>query len=283
MLEYITELGSEIIKIENLIKIGKILSFIIIGFLIIKIAVLILSRILRKRVSPQILMLITKGTTYTGVIIILFAVLQELGINLGILLGTAGVAGIALGFASQTSLSNLVSGLFLVAEKPFEMGDVINIGDKTGIVTSIDLLSIKVSTFDNKYMRIPNELIIKSELTNITRFPIRRLNIKLSVAYKEDLEKVKEILEKTARDNLFCLDNPEPVFIINSFGDSGIDILFGVWFAKTDYIAVNNTMLIEIKKRFDQEGIEIPFPHISIYSGTKTDPMPVSIKEGGMK
>ena len=118
------------------------------------------------------------------------AVLGELGVKLTALLGAAGIVGIAVGFASQTSVSNIISGLFLISEKPFAIGDVLKVGGTTGIIQSIDLLSIKIRTFDNLFVRIPNEKILSSEVTNITRFPIRRMDIVFQVDYGQDLARV---------------------------------------------------------------------------------------------
>jgi small-conductance mechanosensitive channel len=230
-----------------------------------------------KKLSLQSKMLIYKGITYTGLIIILFIILKELGVKLSALLGAAGVVGIILGIASQTSIGNIISGIFLVSEKTFELGDIIKIEDKIGVVYSIDLLSIKIRTFDNLLLRIPNQKVIGSDLTNITKFPIRRLDFKVSVAYKEDLERVHSLLLEIAKENPLCLDEPEPFILFKDFGNSGINILFGVWFEKQNYISVKNSVFKSIKKRFDDEGIEIPFPHLSLYMGEKSKPMAVKI------
>ena len=148
-----------------------------------------------------------------------------------------------------------------------------------GVVYSIDLLSIKIKTFDNLLIRIPNQTVISTEVTNITRFPIRRLDIEISVAYKEDLRKVKTILEKIAKNNPLSLEEPEPLIVFKNFGDSGINILLGIWFEKTNYLKVKNSIFLEIKKTFDEEGIEIPFPHVSLYTGEETKPFPLVVNE----
>jgi small-conductance mechanosensitive channel len=133
-------------------------------------------------------------------VIIIFTIINILELKdvFHTMLGAAGVLGIVLGIASQTSVGNIVSGLFLISEKPFEIGDLIRVGTTTGVVYSIDLLSIKLKTFDNLVIRIPNQSIITNEVTNITKFPIRRMNISVSVAYKEDLTKVEEVLKSIA-------------------------------------------------------------------------------------
>ena len=249
----------------------------IIGISITYLLAFIFRRYIGKRLTQQSKMLIYKGITYTGFIIILFIILRELGVKLSALLGAAGVVGIILGIASQTSIGNIISGLFLVSEKTFELGDIIKIEDKIGVVYSIDLLSIKIRTFDNQLLRIPNQKVISSDLTNITKFPIRRLDFDISLAYKEDLEQVQTLLSEIARENPLCLDEPEPLVLFREFGNSGITILFGVWFEKQNYITVKNTVFKTIKKRFDEEGIEIPFPHLSLYTGEKSKPLTVRV------
>jgi small-conductance mechanosensitive channel len=278
MLELFNVDPSQLLTQELLMKIVRVGVVLAAGFILLKILNFSLGRVTRKRFSAQTAMLIKKAVFYTGAFIILVTVLRLLGLKLTALLGAAGIAGIALGFASQTSVSNIISGLFLISEKPFQVGDVITVGSTTGIIESIDLLSLKLRTFDNLYIRIPNEQLIKTEVTNITRFPIRRFNIELSVAYKEDLERVREVLLEVAGRNPYCLDNPEPFFMIRGFGDSGIEILLGAWFARADSVALRNSILREIKQRFDEEGIEIPFPHVSLYAGSATGPMPVALE-----
>lgn len=151
-------------------------------------------RAAKKRFTAQTSMLIRKAIFYFGSILIIMTVLYQMEFKLTAILGAAGIAGIAIGFASQTSISNIISGLFLISEKPFAVGDLIQIRDTKGIVLSIDLLSAKLRTFDNQYIRIPNETLIKNQVTNVTLFPVRRLDIKLGIAYKEDLSKVREVL-----------------------------------------------------------------------------------------
>ncbi len=237
----------------------------------------LIRRALRKKATDQAVMLLSKGVVYVGSLLIVLMVLHAAGVRLGALLGAAGIAGVAIGFASQTSLSNLISGLFLVWERPFQVGDVLECGCDQGVVHSIDLLSIQLRTYNNKLIRIPNEILIKSAFTNITRFPIRRMDIKIGVAYKEDVERVMEILREVADRNPYCLDEPEPVIIFQGFGDSALEILFAPWFAKQDYVAMRNSLLVEVKRRFDAEGIEIPFPHRTLYAGAVTDPFPIRL------
>lgn len=246
---------------ELLARVLRIAITAVAGLFLVRLVGVALRRVFLKKSTPQRLMIARKVVNYTGFVLVTMVVLNELGVKLSALLGAAGIVGIAVGFASQTSMSNIVSGLFLIWEKPFAVGDVIRIGATTGIIHSIDLLSVKIRTFDNLFIRIPNEKILSSEVTNITRFPIRRLDIKLQVAYKEDLARVQEVLRDVARLNHYSLDEPEPLVLVNGFADSGIEILFAVWFAKADFLSLKNSIMREIVERFRAEKIEIPFPH----------------------
>ena len=252
-----------------------------IGLIVIYLVAFIVKKLLPQKWSKQRKMIVNRFVQYSGYVILFFIFIKKLNLtdSLTAIFGAAGVIGIIIGFASQTSIGNIISGFFLVSEKSFELGDIIRIGDKTGVVHSIDLLSIKIKTFDNLYIRVPNQTVISSEVTNITRFPIRRLDFDVSVAYKEDLAKVMSLLEKIARQNPLSLDEPEPLIVFKSFGSSGIDILLGIWFEKTNYLKVKNSVFQDIKRTFDEEGIEIPFPHVSLYAGEATKPFPVITTE----
>lgn len=267
-------------RIQNLVAAAVV---VVLGLLAMRLLTAFARRLSKRTVTPQYAMLIRKGIKYTTAVVVLFIVLHLLGVKIGALLGAAGIVGIAIGFASQTSMSNLISGLFLISEKPFEIGDVIKVGTTSGVILSIDLLSVKIKTFDNQYIRIPNERLLNSELTNITRFPIRRLDIHLGVAYKTDIGHLREVLIDIAAKNPYCLDEPEPLVVFTEFGDSALKFLFGVWFYRSDYLNLRNSIMQELKERLEREGIEIPFPHLSLYAGSATAPLPVALRADGKR
>ncbi len=210
-------------------------------------------------------------------LIIVVSVLKELGFSLAPLLGAAGILGIAIGFASQTSVSNIISGFFLLGEEPFKVGDTIQVGDMEGVVLTIDMLSVKVRTFDNRMVRIPNETLVKSQFTNVSYFPIRRVDMPVGVAYNEDIGQVRQILLDVAKSNPNVLMEPEPLVIFQGFGGSSVDFKLAVWVRQDSYLSVRNGIAEDVKKRLDAEGIEIPFPHVSLYAGTETGPLPIRL------
>ena len=225
--------------------------------------------------DAQRAMIIRRATFYGIAGLFVASALMELGFDLGVLLGAAGILTVAIGFASQTSASNVISGLFLLGERPFAVGDVIRVNGTTGEVLSVDLLSVKLRTFDNLFVRIPNETMIKSEVTNLPRFPIRRVDLQIGVACKEDLHDVREVLLDVADQNPLCLEEPSPLIIFQGYADSSINHQFSVWAKTENYLELRNSIPVEIKEAFDEHGIEIPFPHRTLYTGSETDPFPV--------
>lgn len=203
--------------------------------------------------------------------------LGVMGLELGVLLGAAGVATVALGFAAQTSVSNLISGVFLMIEQPFVVGDVIEVDGITGEVLSIDLISVRLRTFENVLARVPNETMLKANVRNVTHFRIRRVEIRLGVAYKEDLARVKALLFEIAERNDLALRDPAPLVIYQGFGDSSVDLMFAVWAARERFLDLRNSLYEDIKRTFDEQGIEIPYPHRTIYAGAATAPLPVRV------
>jgi len=242
----------------------RIILILGIGIPLIRFARRLTGKLLKDKLSAQAEMLITRFVYYLGILIILVTVLNEFGFKISALLGVAGVFGLAIGFASQTSVSNIISGIFLISEKPFAVDDFIQIGDTIGMVISIDLLSIKLKTPDNRFVRIPNENMIKTEVTNLTRFDVRRVNLDVSVAYKDDLNKVIKVLKDVAAKEPLALKEPETVVFITSYADSGINLMLGVWGKTEDFFQLRTNLMIGVKESFDAEDIEIPYPHVNI-------------------
>ena len=258
----------------NWLRAGLMLLF---GIVAVRVATASVARAAAAKWTPQAAMLARRGVSLVGWTVVATSVLHQLGFNLGVLMGAAGLLTVAAGFAAQTAASNLISGLFLIGERPFVVGDVITVDTVTGEVTDIDLVSVKLRTFDNLMVRVPNETLLKSRITNLSQYPIRRMDLQIGVAYKEDIERVIDVLRRVADTLPQCLDEPEPLVIHKGFGDSAVLLQFSVWAPRTAFLATRNALLIEIKKAFDQEGIEIPFPHRTLYAGSVTAPLPVRV------
>ncbi|HQO46821.1 MAG TPA: mechanosensitive ion channel family protein [Candidatus Cloacimonas sp.] len=258
------KLTGDFITPEKISLIIRVILILVIGIPLIRLIRSITKRIVKDRLSPQSEQLVVRSVYYVAVLILLITLLNEFGFRLSAILGAAGIFGVAIGFASQTSFSNIISGIFLISEKPFQIGDVVQVSSNIGIIESIDLLSIKLKTFDNRYIRVPNETMIKTEVINITRYPIRRLDIYVSVSYSDNLEKVKNVFMEIIENEPLALKEPAPLFSIDKFSESGINIQYGVWVNKDDYSDLKNSLMINLKDKFEHEHITIPFPHIFI-------------------
>lgn len=268
---------SEYFRTEQILDVFRALLLVVAGFVLARIVSAALARATRSTLDAHRQMLLQRGTYYGITAMFLIAALMQLGFDLSILLGTAGIVTVALAFASQTSMSNFISGLFLIAEGPFQVGDIIQIDTTVGEVLEIDLLSVNLRKFDNTFVRLPNELLIKSEISTLTKFPIRRLDIDVGVAYKEDISRVRDVLIDIAQKNHLSLEEPQPLFIFRGFGDSALQIQFSAWVLKENYLQLKNSIQEEIKLAFDAAGIEIPYPHRTLYAGSLTDPFPVTV------
>ncbi|MBP7333906.1 MAG: mechanosensitive ion channel family protein [Candidatus Cloacimonas sp.] len=258
------KLTGDFITPEKISLIIRVILILVIGIPLIRLIRSIAKRIVKDRLSPQSEQLVVRSVYYVAILILLITLLNEFGFRLSAILGAAGIFGVAIGFASQTSFSNIISGIFLISEKPFQVGDVVQVSSNIGTIESIDLLSIKLKTPDNRYIRVPNETMIKTEVINITRYPIRRLDIYVSVSYNDNLEKVKTVFMDIIANEPLALKEPAPLFSIEKFDESGIKILYGVWVNKEDYLALKNSLMINLKDKFEHEHITIPYPHIFI-------------------
>ncbi|HAH63446.1 MAG TPA: mechanosensitive ion channel family protein [Treponema sp.] len=206
----------------------------------------------------------TKTVKYIFYIVLVMYVLSCFGIKLTALLGAAGVAGLAVGFAAQTTVSNLISGLFVMGEGVMKIGDVINVGGITGIVDSVDLLSTKVHTFDNQMVRIPNSSIINTNFQNNSFFEKRRLTFAVNANYKTDIQKALDTFSKAPQLCPTVLQDPAPAVWVEKFGDSNVNMTVAVWYNAADYLKTRNDMFIALMKVMKDAGISMAYNCIEI-------------------
>lgn len=212
-----------------------------------------------KRLSQHVGVLVGRIVFYSGLVFIGVTLLHECGFNVTALLGAAGVLGVAIGFASQTSISNIISGFFLVLERPFSVGDTIKSGDMVGIVESIDLLAVRVRTVDNKLVRLPNEAVLKNNLTNLTYYPIKRIDCILSVPYADNTASTTSLVYSVIKDNSLFLTQPSPVVMVNKVAQHDYDAevrLFTVrvWVSKDKFTSAPAVLMEQLKDAFDKAG-----------------------------
>lgn len=218
-----------------------------------------------KKWGPHQAVLVRKLLAYVVYIVAFIWILGIFGVSLGSVLTALGLFTVAVGFAAQTSVSNLISGIFLLFDRPFLIGDAVDIGGQVGIVLSIDLLSTKMRTFDNIYIRIPNEVVLKSVIKNLSRFDIRRINVEVGISYSEDISKAKEVIMDFIKKSPLVLAEPEPIVMTSNLGDSSVNLKVMAWIRRVDYLKAIDGLTQGVKEALDKAGIEIPFPQIVVH------------------
>lgn len=216
------------------------------------------------------------GVIVYGIAIIL--ALDILGINVMPFVAGAGVAGIAIGFAAKDTLSNLIAGILLIIDRPFEIGDRIEVwsapseSSTWGDVIDIGLRATKIKTTDNIVIIIPNNEIMKRDIVNYTIISSKiRIRINMGIAYDADIQKAKDIIIKVADSAEWIAKDPSPKVVVRNFGESSVDLQLRVWIGdarkRMDTISY---VTDKVKVAFDKEGIEIPYPKRDIVITQKT-------------
>lgn len=247
-----------ILSSETTLKLLKVGLVLVAGFLTNKLAAMLIEAFLKDQKDVQRSFVAKKIIKYSLFVCTLLMVLKIFGVDLKVILTAAGVLSLAVGFAAQTSVSNLISGLFMIFEKPFVVGDLIEVGGVKGEVLSIDLLSMRIKTVDNLLIRVPNEVVMKAQVINYSYFPIRRHDMTFSLSYTEDLEKVKKILLDLVENNPYCLDEPEPLFLVEKMGEYFVDIKFAVWGESKSILMLQTTFREQVREAFIKHKIVLP-------------------------
>ncbi|MFJ1268363.1 mechanosensitive ion channel family protein [Legionella lytica] len=214
----------------------------------------LVGKFIENKFSKHHAMLSSRIVYYGLFLLFLVSALHEMGFKLTILLGTAGLFTVALSFASQTAASNLISGVFLLFERPFKVGDVISIKDIRGTVETIDWLSTKIKTSDNRLIRIPNEALIKSEITNLSIYPQKRDEIVLRIDSVHDISNIKILLRDICDECAHILPKQGTKILLSQMLDKGVELKVLYW-SKTDLALVRDELLTAIKTSFEREAI----------------------------
>lgn len=249
---------------ENLFKAVGAVLILLAMWIIYRLILRGIKKIPAEKTSQHRQMIVKKIVKYSFYIIVIIYVLGLFGVKLSAIWGAAGIAGVAIGFAAQTSVSNLISGLFVLTEGSLKVGDVIIVDGITGIVDAISLLSVRVHTLDNQMVRIPNSSIINNSLTNNSYHDKRRLTLNVSISYNNDMTTALEALKKAPALCPSVLTDPEPAVWFDGFGDSGINMTIAAWFKPANFIQAKNELYIAMKKVFDDAGIEIPYNQLDV-------------------
>lgn len=238
----------------------------VIGSLGIKLA----SKIMKKALSKSKADNAAKGFLMSLIRILLYIIvvimaLSALNVPMSSIITILGAAGLAVSLALQNCLSNLCGGFIILFSKPFSSGDTIEIDGSVGIVRSISILYTTIITFDNKTVFIPNGKVSEAKIINYTETPNRRVDLKFDISYDADFDKAKELILEVVSNDKLILADPKPVVRVTAHNESAVSLDALVWVKNENYITVRYNMLEDVKRTFDENGIEIPFKQVDVH------------------
>ncbi len=191
---------------------------------------------------------------------------DQLGINVGAALAGIGVVGLAIGFAAQDSLANVISGFLIFIDKPFEVGDWVTVADNYGSVSDITMRSTRIRTTRNTYVVIPNKTIIDTVLVNHSKHGETRVDVPIGIAYKESIARAREVMLAAARGVEGIVLTPAPDVVVTDLGASCVNLKVRVWIDEADREQpVYHRVMEASKLALDAAGIQIPYPHLQLF------------------
>lgn len=248
------------------VKILGAVLVLIIGLWVAKMIVGSLSKLMTKRGVDETLNKFCCSLIGVGLKAFVFvAALEKLDVKTASFIAILGAAGLAVGLALQGSLANFASGVLMLIFKPFKIGDVIDAGGSVGSVLEIGIFTTTMKSPDNKKMIVPNGAVMGGTITNVNTFGTRRVDLVAGIGYGDDIDKARKVLEEIIAADERILKDPAPTIAVVELADSSVNFVVRPWVNSADYWGVHFDVTETIKKRFDQEGISIPFPQRDVH------------------
>lgn len=250
-------------------RMGSLLSaalLALICLLAVKLLLKALDRMLAKlSVDPTLLGILRAVAKVLLLFLGVLIVMGYLGIPVTSLVAVMSVAGLAISLSVQNFLNNVAGGFQLLVSHPFKVGDYVSAGGCEGAVQELGLFYTKILTADNKLVQMPNSTVVSANITNYTHEPRRRIDLLISAAYESPVDRVRQSLLASIGRTEGILAQPEPAARVNAYRDSSIEYAVKVWCSTEDYWPVYYDLMEEIKRGFDQDGIEMSYPHMNIH------------------
>ena len=258
------------------------------ALLVSKLITVQLRRSLKDKMDKEHLEMLTKIASYGIMVIAIMWIMPTIGLEPSGLMVAGGIVALAIGFASQSIIGNLISGLFLMVERPVKIGDLVEISGNLGFVEDIHIISTSIRTLEGNFIRIPNETVFTSSITNYTSNPVRRFEYTVGISYADDADKAMGIIKDLIYDHPLALVNPTPQVYVADLGDNSVDIMVRIWSPSTEWFGVKMELLWKIKTAIEAAGIEIPFPQRVVWFGeagaeSAKKVSPDSINTGGKR
>ena len=266
-----TTLTGWLLSPEGGLRWGKNIALFLVTFLVFWFIAKFTQMIIRRAISrskniPVLLGKFIVSSIHRVILFIGFIVaLAMLEVQVGPILALIGAAGFVVAFALQNSLANFASGILILIYRPFDVDDYVEIAGIGGTVQSLNLLSVTITTPDNKTVVVSNNSIWGQEIVNYTAIDKRRVDMVFGIGYEDDIEKAQRTLEEVVAEHDLVLDAPKPTICVNELADSSVNFICRPWVRPQDYWQVYWDITRKVKERFDQEGISIPYPQRDVH------------------
>ena len=236
-------------------------------WIILKLTKRMLSTAMRRiKVPEEASDIVVRFSGYFVGIVAMLTIASQLGIKITSLIAGLGIAGLAISFAAQDTVGNVISGITLLIDRPFKKGDWISFGDLHALVTEVKLRTTVLTSFDNETIVVPNKILAQERIRNFTLTPRIRVKVPIGIAYKENIQAAREVILTTIKDDQRILATPAPTVIVAGLGDSSINLQLRFWTLDPLMQYSLKWEYTELCKRaLDDAGIEIPFPHSQIF------------------
>ena len=252
--------------IEYGMKVIGALAVLIIGFWVAKqIRKGIIKLLESSKVDPTLISFIASLTYIIMQVFVIVAALEKLNIKTTSFVAILGAAGLAIGLALQGSLANFAAGVLLIIFKPFKVGEVIEAGGVLGTVREISIFTTVIDTLDNRKTIVPNAKLTADNITNYSVNDTRRVDLVAGISYGDDIDKARAAIQAALSEVDGILESPAPDILVSEMADSSVNFSVRPWCRPTDYWAVYFGVTEAIKKKFDAEGICIPFPQRDVH------------------
>ena len=238
----------------------------IVGRIVARVVSNMIGKMMTKGKVDETLVKFAKSMIYIALMVfVILAALEKLGVETTSFAAIIAAAGLAVGLSLQGTLGNFAAGIMLILFRPFKVGDFVEAGGVSGVIEEIQIFSTKMKSGDNKEIIVPNGGIIGGTITNYSAKETRRIDLVIGVGYDDDLKKVRSVLENILGANECVLKDPGPTIGLLELGDSSVNFAVRPWVKTGDYWPTLFALQEEIKTRFDQEGISIPYPQRDIH------------------
>jgi small conductance mechanosensitive channel len=259
-----TVIGESLAYILTNLTVGVLtfLAFYLLWFLLNKLAALVLKKTNLDKTTQAFA---NTALKYAVLIIGAIQALAAIGINTASLIASLGIAGLTIGFAARDALSNLISGLLILWDRPFVIGDLVEVDGQYGQVERITLRSTRVVTVDGKMLAVPNTSIVNTTVTSYTNYPNLRVNIDVAVAVSENIERVRKIILDLVKDDPEYLDDPAPRVVVTALNDYNVALQFQVWLDhERDHVIRRFELREKIFTSLTEAGIHMPYETIEL-------------------